>query len=114
MYKRQPAGGDAVGFVLELLREDLAELLEELVLDDAAVDGRDAVDVARVDEREVRHVDEDLLLVPLVGLDDAHARHLGLQIRRSRKLLAQELVPARMYACVNLRSQSEFEFEFEF
>jgi hypothetical protein len=92
----KPTGSDTVGFVLELFWEDLTELLEKLVLDDAAVDGCNSVYVAAVYESEVCHVDEDLLLIPLVGLDDAHALHLGLEVLCASKLFSQELIPAHI------------------
>ena len=66
-----PPQGHAVGLVLELLREDLHELREDVLLDDLGVDGSHAVDGERADDGQVGHVDQLLALVPRVRLDDA-------------------------------------------
>jgi len=53
----QPAtGSHAVGLVLELLREQLVEVVEDIILDNLAVDGCHAVDGAARDHCQVSHV----------------------------------------------------------
>lgn len=94
-----PAWCDTVGFVLELLRENLGELFEELILDDVGMDGRNTIHVRRMNERQVRHVDQDFVLVPLVRLDDGHACHTLLQVRFTSEALTQELIPSQTNFC---------------
>lgn len=70
--EKQPAtGSDAVGLILESLREHLEEVLEEIVLDDFRVDARHSVDGVRADDGEVGHVDAFVS----VFLNEGHATH---------------------------------------
>ena len=53
-----PAGGHAIGLVLELLGVNLVEVLEDGVLDDVGVDGGHPVGGLAADDGHERHVDE--------------------------------------------------------
>lgn len=82
-----PAGSDAIGLVLELLRENLRELFEQLILNNVGMDRSNTVHIRGMNERQVSHVDQDFILVPLVRLDDGHACHTLLQVGLASKAL---------------------------
>jgi hypothetical protein len=71
---KQPAAmGDAIRLIVELLREELVEILEGIVLEDMGMDLGDAIDGESGIDRHIRHMDlavfDDLHLIALVGID---------------------------------------------
>mmetsp|Transcript_25034 Transcript_25034/g.45315 ORF Transcript_25034/g.45315 Transcript_25034/m.45315 type:complete len:668 (-) Transcript_25034:335-2338(-) len=92
-----PTGGDPIRLVLELGREELVKVVEDVVLDDVGVDGGDAVDLGATNHCQVSHIDKHLVLVPGVRVDDGHGLDLLLHLRRrhlGRVLGTHEAAPA--------------------
>ena len=54
---KPPPGRDAIGLVLELLRPELMEVVEECLLDEIGMEASHAVDGVGADDGEIGHVD---------------------------------------------------------
>ena len=82
----EPARGDAVGDVAELLRPELGEVAHHRLLEQLGVEPRDAVDAVAADGGEIGHAH-----IPRAALvNERHARHAALIAREAGADLVEE------------------------
>ena len=85
--QQQPAPRrDAIGLVVEALREHLRQVANRRLAQQLGMDRRDAVGAVRADDRQIGHA--DLVLRPL--LDQAHALDAGLVAGKAAPHVVEE------------------------